>query len=447
MYHLDGDGWSSSRRTTVPQEFGTGLDVVDLFDAAARIESSGHSDRSVRAKYGYGSVFELAQELFGRRDVRSAEEQITSPALDVRAGWMRAAVLVAGALLGGLVQRQLGAGSFDMIVAGCAGWILGQAVAGVIWHRLRFDPLDRAAGHGGAVALACACLALFLAGGLGGAGRISLTGACLVLGWAAYGLSMSVLMVMNRLVLPLLTMAAAVTVQLLVTVLGPPVRTDSPAGTLTVLPAIAAIVVISVHTVLVVRSGSPRARPDLSDLRGLSVPVTQAVLLAGALVIALAVVPDSHGTAFVTTSVLAVALTDPGIVSLRGRLWWFAHRSTSLLWSRWFAWALACLAVVAIAVTAAGLVSVVVLGTGAEQDRLGRTVVGAVLFSVFAALSSILTAFGAQVKGLVPAALAVVAMTGLGLLGASTAALVSALAVAAALALLIHLFSDARVFA
>jgi hypothetical protein len=134
-------------------------------------------------------------------------------------------------------------------------------------------------------------------------------------------------------------------------------------------------------------------------------------------------------------------------VTLRGRLWWFAHRSTSLLWSRWFAWGLACLAVLVVAATAAGLVFLIVMGTGAERDRLSSTVVGAVLFSVFAALSSVLTAFGAQVKGLVPAGLAVLVMFVVGSMSGFPAVLVSIVAAAAALGLLIHLFSDARVFA
>lgn len=446
---LQGDGWGPPRQPVIdsPTLLEDLADVVDLFDAAAHIESRGHSDRTVSTSFGYSTVFDLAGAIFGQRDRHAMQEQASSPALDVRAGWMRAAVLICGALLGGLVQMQLGAGSFEMIVAGCAGWVLGQAVAGVVWYRLRFDPMERAAGHGGLVALVCAGIAVTVAASLLLAGEISFTGACLLLGWVAYALSMSILTVMNRLSLPLLTMVAGVTLQALVSALSPETGAHALFGPMTVLPAIAAIVVIVGQTVLAVRSEQTSVRPDLSDVRGLTVPVTQAVLLAGALVIALSVVPDSHGTAFVTTSVLAVALTDPGIVTLRGRLWWFAHRSTSLLWSRWFAWGLACLAVLVVAATAAGLVFLIVMGTGAERDRLSSTVVGAVLFSVFAALSSVLTAFGAQVKGLVPAGLAVLVMFVVGSMSGFPAVLVSIVAAAAALGLLIHLFSDARVFA
>lgn len=446
---LQGDGWGPPRQPVIasPTLVKDLADVVDLFDAAAHIESRGHSDRTVSASFGYSTVFDLAGAIFGQRDRHAMQEQASSPALDVRASWMRAAVLICGALLGGLVQRQLGAGSFEMIVAGCAGWVLGQAVAGVIWHRLRFDPMERAAGHGGVVALVCAGIGVIVAACLLLAGGISFTGACLLLGWVAYALSMSILTVMNRVSLPLLTMVGAVTLQALVSALSP--ETSAPAlfRPMTVLPAIAAIVVIVVQTVLAVRSEQISVHLDLSDVRGLTVPVTQAVLLAGALVIALSVVPDSHGTAFVTTSVLAVALTDPGIVTLRGRLWWFAHRSTSLLWSRWFAWGLACLSVLVVAAIAAGLVFLIVMGTGVERDQLSSTVVGAVLFSVFAALSSVLTAFGAQVKGLVPAGLAVLVMLVVGSMSGLPAVLVSIVAAAAALGLLIHLFSDARVFA
>ncbi|MEX5294537.1 hypothetical protein QYM41_04550 [Kocuria sp. CPCC 205268] len=446
---LEGDGWGPPRQPAVqsPALLGDLADVVDLFDAAAHIESRGHSDRTVSAAYGYNSVFDLAVVIFGQRNRQDEQEQASSPALDVRAGWMRAAVLICGALLGGLVQMQLGAGSLEMIVAGCAGWVLGQAVAGVVWHRLRFDPMERAAGHGGVVALVCAGIAVVVAISLLLTGGISLTGAFLLLGWVAYALSMSILTVMNRVSLPLLTMVSAVTLQALVSALGHSADAHVSFGPMMVLPAVAAIVVIVLQTVRAVRSEQTLARPDLSDVRGLTVPVTQAILLAGALVIALSVVPDSHGTAFVTTSVLAVALTDPGIVALRGRLWWFAHRSTSLLWSRWFAWGLACLAVVVVAAIAAGLVVLIVMGTGADREQLSSTVVGAVLFSVFATLSSVLTAFGAQVKGLVPAALAVLVMLVIGSTDGLPAVLISIGAAAAALGLLIHLFSDARVFA
>lgn len=446
---LQDDGWGRRPQPAVPSLalLGDLADVVDLFDAAAHIESRGHSDRTVKAAFGYSSVFDLAGAIFGQRERHDGQERASSPALDIRASWMRAAVLICGALLGGLVQMQLGAGSFEMIVAGCAGWILGQAVAGVIWHRLRFDPMERAAEHGGVIALVCAGIALLVAVSLLLTGAINFTGVCLLLGWVAYALSMSILTVMDRVSLPLLTMAGAVSLQALVSVLSPDTGAHELFKPLTVLPAVAAIVVIVRQTVLAVQSERTSVHPDLSDVRGLAVPVTQAVLLAGALVIALSVVPDSHGTAFVTTSVLAVALTDPGIVTLRGRLWWFAHRSTSLLWSRWFAWGLACLAVLAVAATAAGLVLLIVMGTGAERDQLSSTVVGAVLFSVFAALSSVLTAFGAQVKGLVPAGLAVLVMLVIGSMSGLPAALVSMVAAATALGLLIHLFSDARVFA
>lgn len=94
---------------------------------------------------------------------------------------------------------------------------------------------------------------------------------------------------------------------------------------------------------------------------------------------------------------------------------------------------LACLAVPVVAATAAGLVYLIVIGTGAERAQLSSTVVGAVLFSVFAALSSVLTAFGAQVKGLVPAGLTVLVMLVVGSMSGLSALLISIVAAAAAL--------------
>lgn len=431
----------ADRRRALPQEFDGGAEVVDLLDAAALIESRGYSDRSVRSTYGYDSVFDLARDvLVGQARRRSSERQ-TPSALSVRRAWMRAALLISGAVLAGIVQAQLGAGSLEMIMAGCAGWVLGQAVAGITWYRLRFNSIDRAAHDGGVVAMVCAALAFVMSLVLLIAGLLSATGFGLVLGWVAYALSVSLLTVMDRVRLPLVVMGIAVFLQSTVWASG------GSWGVFAVMPATVAIVVIVVHTVRAVRAGDEAAVLELSDLRGILVPVTQAVLLAGALVVALAVVPESHGTAFVATAVLAVAVTDPGIVTLRGRLSWFAHRSTSLLWSRWFAWGLASLSILFIAAVSAGLVLVIVAVIGAQEEQLPSTVMGAVLFSVFATLSSVLTAFGAQVKGLVPAALAVLVMLVVGSLAGGFVVVVSGLACIAGLSLLIHQFSDARVFA
>lgn len=422
-------------------------ELVDLFDAAARIEAQGYSDRTVSARFGFDSVFDLAGDVLVRRRPRQhrVEKAAGSPALSVTRAWMRASLLVSGAVLAGLVQVQLGTRPLEMIVAGCAGWILGQAVAGITWYRLRLDALERAVHYGGLVAAVCAGVALAGSLALLVAGLLSPTGLFLVLGWVVYALSVSLLTVMDRVLLPLTVMAGTVFVQLLVWA-AVPQDVGALAG-LTVLPAVAGVAVIVVHTVRCVRFEKVPDSLGAPELRGILVPVMQAVLLAGALVIALSGVPDSHGTAFVATAVLAVALTDPGIVALRVRLSWFAHRSTSLLWSRWFAWALASLSVLAVAAVAAALVVVIVAVTGSQQEELPGTVLGAVLFSVLATLSSVLTAFGAQGKGLVPAALAVVVMLVVGGLTGGVVVLVGVLGCTAGLLLLIHQFSDARVFA
>ena len=422
-------------------------EAVDLFDAAARMESEGYSDRSVSTRFGFATVFEAAADVLANRRQPShrLERPSASPALSVRKAWMRAALLVSGAVLAGLVQVQLGARPLEMMVAGCTGWILGQAVGGITWYRLRFDPMERAVHYGGLVAMVCAGLALAGSVTLLALGLLSPAGLCLVLGWVVYALSVSLLTVMDRVVLPLTVMAGAVLVQLVLWAMMP--WSGATLTRLAVVPAAVAVAIIILHTVRLVGFQRISDRAGMSDLRGIVVPVLQSMLLAGALVIALAVVPDSHGTAFVATAVLAVALTDPGIVALRGRLSWFAHRSTSLLWSRWFAWGLASMSIVTIAAVTGGLVVLIVALTGMQQDELSATVFGAVLFSVMATLSSILTAFGAQVKGLVPAALAVAVMLAVGTLTGGIVVLVGVLGCVAGLLLLIHQFSDARVFA
>lgn len=421
-------------------------EFVDLFDAAARIESQGYSDRTVSDRFGFDSVFDLAGDVMvhRRRPQHRLERSAVSPGLSVTRAWMRAALLVGGAVLAGLVQVMLGTSPLEMIVAGCAGWILGQAVAGITWYRLRFDAMDRAVHYGGMIATVCAAIALAGSVVLLGAGQLSVTGLFLVLGWVLYALSVSLLTVMDRVVLPLTAVVGAVLVQL--AVWGLQSWTGAALVGLSVVPAIVGVGVIVIYTVRSVRFEKVPERLGAAELRGIFVPVMQSVLLAGALVIALSGVPDSHGTAFVATAVLAVALTDPGIVALRVRLSWFAHRSTSLLWSRRFAWGLASLSVVVIAAFAAVLVVLIVAVTGSQQDELPGTVLGAVLFSVLATLSSVLTAFGAQGKGLVPAALAVVVMLVVGSLTGGLVVLAGALGCVAGLLLLIHQFSDARVF-
>ena len=117
-----------------------------------------------------------------------------------------------------------------------------------------------------------------------------------------------------------------------------------------------------------------------------------------------------------------------------------------MLLSRRFAWGLASFAILSVALLAAGLVVLIVAVTGAEEERLTSTVLGSVLFTVLATLSSVLTAFGAQVKGLVPALLAVLVMVVVAAMTGGLVLAVSALAIAVGLALLIHQFSDARVF-
>jgi len=440
---LSGDGGLAGR--AVPVEFHVdGGQVVDLFDAAARIESRGYSDRTVHHKYGYDSVFDLAGDVVTSGPRHRAEAAAPSAAYSMSKAWLRAALLVMGAVLAALVQARLGAGSLEMTAAGCSGWILGQAVAGITWYRLRFDAKDRAAHYGGIVALVCAGAAVAGVAVLLLTGVLGAVGVGLVVGWVAYALAVSLLTVMDRVVVPLTVMLVAVVLQLTTWLIAP--QGGEVPALLAVLPATAAIVVIVVYTVRSVLAIHETGSPELSDLRGVVVPVTQAVLLAAALVLALSSVPASHGTAFVATAVLVVACTDPGIVALRGRLSWFAHRSTSLLWSRRFAWGMASLAVLMVAMLAAALVILIVEVTGAEMEQLATTLLGTVVFSVLATLSSVLTAFGAQFKGLVPAVLALVVMLAFASLAGGAILLLSTLACLAGLALLIHQFSDARVF-
>jgi hypothetical protein len=99
-----------------------------------------------------------------------------------------------------------------------------------------------------------------------------------------------------------------------------------------------------------------------------------------------------------------------------------------------------------VAMLAAALVIVIVEVTGAELEQLTTTLLGTVVFSVLATLSSVLTAFGAQFKGLVPAILALIVMLAFASLAGGAILLLSALACVAGLSLLIHQFSDARVF-
>ncbi|KLU08312.1 hypothetical protein [Kocuria sp. SM24M-10] len=430
----------------VPEEFdGDGGQVVDLFDAAARIESRGYSDRSVARTYGYDSVFDLAGDVVDHGPRHRAEDRSPSVAYSMTKAWMRAALLVLGAVLAALVQAQLGAGSREMTLAGCSGWILGQAVAGMTWYRLRFDSKERAARCGEVVAIVCAAAALTAAFLLLLTGVLGAAGFGLVLGWVAYALAVSLLTVLDKVAVPLAVMMVAVVLQTTTWLITP--QGGGSTGFLAVLPAITAVVAVVGYTVRLTRGHAETGTPEIRDLRGVAVPVAQAMLLASALVVALSAVPASHGTAFVATAVLLVACTDPGIVALRSRLSWFAHRSTSLLWSRRFAWGLASAAALLVALLAALLVVAVVEVTGASSEQITTTVVGTVLFSVLATLSSVHTAFGSPFRGLVPAGLALVVMLAFAAMSGAAVAVISAVVCLIALTLLMQQFSDARVFA
>lgn len=108
--------------------------AVDLYDAAAQLESQGYGD-SVARQGGFRDVFEMAGELMGGTRARHKRRAPRGLGAMVTAALGRMIVLVAGVLIS-LAVLPAGSSHVQVFVAGAVGWLCGQAVSAGIWRGL-----------------------------------------------------------------------------------------------------------------------------------------------------------------------------------------------------------------------------------------------------------------------------------------------------------------------
>ncbi len=108
--------------------------AVDIFDAAAQLESQGYGD-SVAQQSGYRDVFDLAGGLMANTRSRRERRSPTGVAAMLLAALGRMLVLFSGVVIS-LAVLPSATSPKQMFVAGAVGWLCGQAVSAGIWHGL-----------------------------------------------------------------------------------------------------------------------------------------------------------------------------------------------------------------------------------------------------------------------------------------------------------------------
>lgn len=146
---------------------------VDVFDAAARLEASGHGI-STALRAGYTSTFSYAQALMPL-EVHHERVRPTSD-VTIHGGWARTVVLISGVAMC-LLMLGPGTPPLQLFLAAGATWSVSQVVSAVLWTGIGRGGIAVAA----RIALSVAAVALLLAAAIG-----SLLGWA-ILGWAAWG--------------------------------------------------------------------------------------------------------------------------------------------------------------------------------------------------------------------------------------------------------------------
>jgi hypothetical protein len=415
--------------------------AVDELEVAARLEASGLSDRSARARHGAADVFALAAVLHSSQDGPLADGPRRPTPSGLLDSLRRAVLLVSGVMLAAAVLDILDLTTRLVWVVGVTGWVGGQLVAAIAWTRLGRgqgpEGLRRAAPAALLVLVVAAVAPALLSGSAPG-----VAGTVLCIVWAAYASAVSLLVCADRTDLALGTVLLGlvpVTVAL---------ATDQ-AWSPTVIVASAAAAaggVIVLAGRLVVTAGRP-ALPARGDWRAAAPAAAQAALLAASLLALLQTVPDRSTTPLVVASVVGAAAADPAIVLLRARLRWSAARlyrlSAAARSARRAALAAAAGTTFASALAAVAVVLVLRAGT----PDWPATVVPAAAFTALATTSAALTAFGAPWRAVLAAALtAAYALPALFSVAVATVALFPVCLVGA-VALLLYRVSDPRVVA
>lgn len=418
-------------------------DAVDALEITARLEASGLSDRTVRRTHGASDVFEYAQSLVQVRDA--------APAAQVLKGWIawaamfealrRAAVLILGAMLGGLTATVMAANTREVLVAGISAWVIGQSISGIVWAHAGARQVDRGIARGaGASLIVMLVLTGYLVVLLVLPGHDA-TVAALMMAWCWYSCVVSMLIILGRSRYLLTVLAVAVSVVAVALAMG-------NQGTQAVVLTAAILTIGAVTAVLVkhLRTVSEHWVPERSDWRAAVLPAAQAGFLAAALTVSLTRLPAWEGTALVVATVIAAAATDPALVLMRQRLLWSSNRTPLLRNAARHAWILT-LAISAAIVVISASVSIIVVIFLVDDTRGTSTVLVAAAFSALATTATTLAAFGLPRGGVVFAAgafFSAVAWVGLGNAAGMLAAM---LFLVAGIVALLARVSDPRAYA
>lgn len=373
------------------------VDAVDTFEITARLEASGLSDRTVRRRHGVSDVFTYAQSLV---QVRSS---VMIP--QIPEGWLgrealleavrRGAVLILGAVLGGLTASVMAASTREVLIAGIGAWVIGQSVSGIVWAYAGAGQLKRGIARGAAATLlVTAVLACFMVVSLLLPSHDA-TLAGLTMAWCWYSCIVSMLIILGRSWFLLTVLSVAVSAVTLALVLG---RSGSPAAVVTV--AVLVLGTVTLVLAKLVRGIQERRILDRGDWRTALSPAAQAGFLAAALSVALTRLPEWEGTALIVATVVAAAATDPALVLMRQRLMWSSRRTPLLRHAARSAWILTMGLSAAIVFISAAVSTLVVIFL-VQDTRLATTVVVAAAFSSLATTSTTLNAFGLPRGGVV----------------------------------------------
>lgn len=373
------------------------VDAVDAFEITARLEASGLSDRTVRRRHGASDVFAYAQSLV---QVRSS---VMIP--QIPEGWLgrealleavrRGAVLILGAVLGGLTASVMAASTREVLIAGIGAWVIGQSVSGIVWAYAGAGQLKRGIARGAAATLlVTAVLACFMVVSLLLPSHDA-TLAGLTMAWCWYSCIVSMLIILGRSWFLLTVLSVAVSAVTLALVLG---RSGSPAAVVTV--AVLVLGTVTLVLAKLVRGIQERRILDRGDWRTALSPAAQAGFLAAALSVALTRLPEWEGTALIVATVVAAAATDPALVLMRQRLMWSSRRTPLLRHAARSAWILTMGLSAAIVFISAAVSTLVVIFL-VQDTRLATTVVVAAAFSSLATTSTTLNAFGLPRGGVV----------------------------------------------
>ena len=297
---------------------------VDRFDVAAHLEASGFGDATAR-RHGALDVYDYAQSL-PTLPPGTIEHTAARPRLR-REGWIRALLLLAGAMVMALCAPAASAAgpnlSVTIVATGLAGWVLSQLVGFVTWRRAGLGDLPGAARTAVGTALltgppviGIVTVAAALIGGAPLLPTVALGSA-----WTVYAVSLTLISVLGGLRrLTALSVTCA-----LVTVL-------AAAAGLRLVPMLALGVLAAGGAALAVRTYRATTRlaptrPSRADVRAGATGACQAALMSCALLLALNLADSDDRIPLSIAVILAAALCDPAIEDLGVRLRSLSHRS------------------------------------------------------------------------------------------------------------------------